>query len=179
MDLARNQSNKVVIINRHKILWYHLSRLFSPQSGTRQNSIKSQNFVINCAYNWKLRNSLRKDGPFIGWPNKYNIKSINSRDSTKARHPHFLQNVDWSGETHNSRAFKVTRQKDPKRHPIKRPTTRGHRTINQTIHWNGEVIFELETWLTIAICSLQIRTLIHQGITNPLTNLEGCQFLSR
>jgi hypothetical protein len=51
---------------------------------------------------------LQQWGTIAYYPNKYTIKSIISKDLIKARHPHFLQNVDWSGETHNSRAFKVS-----------------------------------------------------------------------
>ena len=39
----------------------------------------------------------------VCFQNKYAIKSVDSRDSTKARNVNFQQIVDWPGETHNGR----------------------------------------------------------------------------
>ena len=44
-------------------------------------------------------------GLIVDYLNKYTIKSINSKDSTKARNLYFYQNVDWPGEIHIGLAF--------------------------------------------------------------------------
>jgi hypothetical protein len=44
-------------------------------------------------------------GPIVFYLNKYTIKSVNSKDSTKARYLYFDQIVDWPGETHNGWGF--------------------------------------------------------------------------
>jgi len=44
-------------------------------------------------------------GLIVDYLNKYTIKSINSKDSTKARIIQFRKNVDWPEETHNGWGF--------------------------------------------------------------------------
>jgi hypothetical protein len=45
------------------------------------------------------------DGPIIYYPNKYTIISTDSTDLIQARNINLRQNVDWPGETYNSRDF--------------------------------------------------------------------------
>ena len=46
---------------------------------------------------------LKISGTVVCFQNKYEIKSIYSKDSTKARYVNFRQNVDWPGEIYNTR----------------------------------------------------------------------------
>ena len=46
---------------------------------------------------------LKISGTVVCFQNKYEIKSIYSKDSTKARYVNFALDVDWSGEIYNSR----------------------------------------------------------------------------
>jgi hypothetical protein len=69
-------SNKAVIVNHYKNLWYHLSRLSDLQRcflllwGARHNSIKPQNPAINSAQNskalWNFAIIAKKGGSVIG-----------------------------------------------------------------------------------------------------------------
>ena len=45
-------------------------------------------------------------GPILDYLNKYTIKSINSKDSTKARNVNLAFNVDWPGEIHKNAKIK-------------------------------------------------------------------------
>jgi len=45
------------------------------------------------------------DEMIVCFPNKYTIKSVDSRDSTKARNINLALNVDWPGETYNFREW--------------------------------------------------------------------------
>jgi hypothetical protein len=75
------------------------TRHFNPPQNPAYTAYKIQSF-------WEILQFIAKMGGLIVYYlNKYEIKSIYSKDSTKARNLYFYQNVDWPGETRNKLVF--------------------------------------------------------------------------
>jgi len=75
------------------------TRHFNPPQNPAYTAYKIQSF-------WEILQFIAKmNVPFVYYLNKYEIKSIYSKDSTKARNPQLLRIVDWPGEIHNDWRF--------------------------------------------------------------------------